>query len=473
MKIKKPVLVVGMGISLLVGFPGVLGHFLTGAQDWAILSVVIAGSGLWFSKKYLKPAIPAKLSPIVIGKMEVVEKISETQKLLKTLEAEVSREVLFTLEERLNKLVFSLDRSVVQAVLTGGQKVGKSSLKNVLELSKINQQIDWLETDSLLKETTIDQEVIKYLSLKADLILFLITGDLTESEWAIIQQLLEKQVPLVLVFNKQDQYLLEERVLILNKLNERLVNVISPSDILSISAVSVPIVVRKIQPDGSIQERIDYLPEEIKPLEIRLKQRLIEERQKLICSNTWRQVTQLKQEAREQLNQVRKERALPIIIKYQWLVGLAVFANPLPVVDCLVNATFSTQMIVEINDIYKQKLLPKHIKIILVTLSELIVKLGLVELTTQSMLNLLKTNSVTYLAGATIQAVSAAYWTNIAGLSVIEYLQEQTEPLSAESPLDLKRLKDKFQQIWSRSQQKEILSNFLKQGLSRIPSGVV
>jgi uncharacterized protein (DUF697 family) len=55
------------------------------------------------------------------------------------------------------------------------------------------------------------------------------------------------------------------------------------------------------------------------------------------------------------LNQVRRDRALPIIEQYQWIAAAAAFANPVPALDLLATAAISAQVVSDLGAIYQQK----------------------------------------------------------------------------------------------------------------------
>jgi len=98
-------------------------------------------------------------------------------------------------------------------------------------------------------------------------------------------------------------------------------------------------------------------------------------------------------------------------------------------------------------------------------MGKLMVQLGLVELSTQTISSLLKSNAFTYVAGGTIQGISAAYLTRIAGLSLIEYYQDQDITNNQENSLNLEKLGDKIKQIFQQNQRTDFYQNFVKQAL--------
>ncbi|MBC6419935.1 MAG: YcjF family protein, partial [Prochloron sp. SP5CPC1] len=98
------------------------------------------------------------------------------------------------------------------------------------------------------------------------------------------------------------------------------------------------------------------------------------------------------------------------------------------------------------------------------------VKLGLVELSTQTIGSILKTNAFSYVAGGAVQGISAAYLTRIAGLSLIEYFQEQEISIEEGKGFNLARMSASLKQVFAQNQRTAFLSSFVKQAVARLSS---
>ncbi|NES87583.1 MAG: DUF697 domain-containing protein, partial [Moorea sp. SIO2B7] len=304
--------------------------------------------------------------------------------------------------------------------------------------------------------------------LASDLVLFLTAWDLTDSEWQILQQLKAANQRFLVIFSKQDRYLPEERGIILQQLRQRVEEIIREEDLVSISASPASVKVRQHQDDGSVQEWIEQQKAEVTLLSDRLKQILTQERQKLVWGTTWREAIKLKQEAKNILNEIRRDRAIPIIEQYQLIAAAAAFANPVAAFDLLATAAISGQMLVDLSDIYQQKFSLSQAQTVSGTIGKLMVQLGLVELSTQTISGILKSNAFTYVAGGAVQGVSAAYLTRLAGLSLIEYFQEQELSISSEEGFNLERLEQKLKKVFQQNQRTAFLQGFVKQTLTSL-----
>ncbi len=96
------------------------------------------------------------------------------------------------------------------------------------------------------------------------------------------------------------------------------------------------------------------------------------------------------------------------------------------------------------------------------------IKLGLVELSTHAISSLLKSNTITYVAGGVTQGISAAYLTRVAGLSLMEYFQEQEIDFNYHQTIDIEKLSTKIKQVFEQTKRTEILQGFVKQTLPKL-----
>jgi uncharacterized protein (DUF697 family) len=239
-------------------------------------------------------------------------------------------------------------------------------------------------------------------------------------------------------------------------------------DVVAIASNPSPIKVRQHQSDASVQEWMEAQTPAVTTLTERLSNIITQEGQKLVWATTLRTVMMLKTEVKAALNQVRRDRALPIIEQYQWVAAAAAFANPVPALDLLATAAISAQIVTDLGAIYQQKFSLPQAQATAKTLGSLMLKLGVVELSTQAISSILKGHAFTYVAGGAMQGVSAAYLTRLAGLSLIEYFQEQEECQSSGQAFNLERLGQKLQLVFQQNQRTAFLQGFVKQVVGRL-----
>lgn len=399
---------------------------------------------------------------------ENVEKaIAQAEDVVSQLEAEAENyEANTALRERVAQLKTDIDRQEIQVTVTGGKAVGKSTLIQLLEINllpQIQQKLRLCEIPALFTATATDALAE---AIASDLVLFVTNGDLTDSEFQTLQQLTGNQ-RLMLVFNKQDQFLQDEQATLLFSLRQRMQEKLKADDVVAIAASPSPTKVRQHAADGSVQEWMEQRTPEISQLTQQLEQILAQEAQCLVWATTRRAAVALKAEVKTVLNSVRRDRALPVVEQYQWIAATA-FANPVPALDLLATAAINAQMVMDLGAIYQQKFSFQQAQTAAGTLGKLMLQLGLVELSTKAVSTVLKSNAITFVAGGVVQGVSAAYLTRLAGLSLVEYFQQQEVATNAESGLNLDKLGQTLQKVFQQNQQIGFLQAFVKQGVGRL-----
>ncbi|MBD2140578.1 DUF697 domain-containing protein [Anabaena sp. FACHB-1250] len=433
--------------------------------ELGILTALAVGGGLWLLRKN-QPPLGEQPWDILVDPRAVVQAIAQTNVIINQIAQEsADHPSLAILRENLAKLPLELARKEITVAVTGGKSVGKSTIIKVLKNTSIStgMSLHFTETVALFSALGENSDVVTLSEIqKSDVVLFLTNGDLTDSEFQVWEQLKTAKQPTLLVFNKQDQYQPSERATVLQSLKQRLgVNVVGTA------ACPVAVKVRKHQEDGSFQEWIEQPTPDIQQLTQQLE--LIgQQGEQLVCNTTHRQVLLLKSQAKNCLNVLRRDRSVPIIEQYQWIAAAANFANPVPGLDLLATAAINAQMVIDLGNIYQQKISWEQGQQIARTMGSLMWKLGLVELSTKAVTGILKTNVATFVAGGMVEGVSAAYLTRVAGLSLIEYFQEQEIALESGDALNLEKLRQVLPTVFQQNQKMAILEAFVKQGVKRL-----
>ena len=460
-KLRKPILVGGIGISLALWLWQSFQESIVEIGELSLVGTIAVGIGLWFLQT--KVSQHKSTSPLLIPLTQeaVLAAIAQAKGMVAQLATEATDRDITTLKQQIAQLPQSCQRQSLQIAIIGGPKVGKSQLKQLLEKSEIAPNLSFIEAEALSTATNAPQ-----VQTTADAALFLTNGDLTESEWQLLQQLSAARQRVLLLFNKQDRYVPEERALILQQLRQRVRALIPPEDAIAIAAAPTGVKVRQHQEDGTVKEWTEPLTPDIEILRERLQEIIAREHQQLIWATTWREAGRLKAAGKGILNEIRRDRALPIIEQYQWVAAAAAFANPVTALDLLATAAINAQMLVDLSAIYQQKFSLSQAQAAAGTIGKLMVKLGLVELSTQAIANLLKSNAVTYVAGGGVQGISAAYLTRLAGLSLIEYFQERELSEASGEGFNWDKLAQKLQQVFQQNQRASFLPHFVKQAVA-------
>jgi uncharacterized protein len=466
----RPLVLGGLSLAgsiwLLDGVTHVLG-------DW-LPAMVLGSGGVWAYLKYQGGAGSSMLGPIgkspAVNRSTVQTALAAAQGVMDQYAAE-SRDLspdgetaqLSQLRSQLHQILSELDRAEIRIAVMGGPGVGKTTLTGLLktgwaaELSPQLSQLSLQDTPALFAATPVARQGAR----AADLILFLTDGDLTAAQLQALEQIAQSRRRLVLVLNKQDQYLPAVAQTLLAQLRDRVAGLLPPEDVVTIAAAPRPTKVRQHQPDGAIAEWLEEAAPDLQGLTDRLNHILLKDGPKLVLASALGEAEALKAAAAMELNQVRRGRAQPIIEKAQWMVAGTALANPVPALDLLAAAAINGQMVRELGELYQQKFSLNQGKTVAATLAGLMVKLGLVEVSTQAIGAVLKTNFVTYVAGGLLQGVSAAYLTRLAGEALIEYFESESAPVPD-------RLEAILRRVFAQNQRLPFLQGFVQQAVERL-----
>ncbi|MEH1779702.1 MAG: DUF697 domain-containing protein [Nostoc sp.] len=465
-KLQRPILVGGLGLSFSLWMLDSWHDSIVQVGEFGLLSALAVGGGLWLFQQNRPKDSLEQLNGMLVDRATVESAISIAETVINQLAQESENHpALQTLREQVNQLLLELDRQEIKVAVTGGKSVGKSTLIQVLKQNvETRNFVSLQETAPLFREVgeNPDAAILTEVA-KSDFVLFLTNGDLTDSEFQTLQQLKAANQPTILVFNKQDQYLADESASILLSLKQRM-----QGNVVATAASPIAIKVRKHEADGALQEWMEQPAADIQQLTQQLDEVLVQQGQRLVWLTTMRKAGLLKAEAKNWLNGTRRDRTTPIIEQYQWIAAAAAFANPVPALDILATAAINAQMVMDLGNIYQQKFSLEQAQTVAGTMGSLMLKLGLVELSTKAISTVLKSNAVTFVAGGVVQGVSAAYLTRVAGLSLVEYFQQQEIAINSGTGLNLENLRQTLQKVFQQNQQIGFLQGFVKQGVKRL-----
>lgn len=435
--------------------------------ELALLGILVLNIGLWLSKrKYNQPDYIVDTLPN--SRYCVENAIVKAEVAINCLNQEAKNKIseshIVSLKHQVSCLHEELNREDIHLTVTGGKSVGKTTLiKTLLSdlQTKTDKQIIFKETQPLFTEIS-DTAILDDAKL-ADAILFMINEDLTDTEYKTLEQLKALKQRLILVLSRKYRYLPEENTIILQSLQQRMSCVV-----VEASLFPLPVKVRKYMDSTSVQEWLEQTEPDIQQLTQRLREMIIDQGERLIWATTIMKATLLYKQTKDCLNAIRRDQAHPIIDRYQWVTGAAAFANPIPIIDVIATAAISGQMVVDLGEVYQQQLSLEQIKAVLEEIGGLILKLGLIEISTKAITTILKVNAITFIAGGLVEGLSAAYLTRLAGLSLVEYFQQQEVPVMKGESLNIGKLRQALQNVFQQNKQFVFMKGFVKQGIKHL-----
>ncbi len=475
---KRPILVGGLGLSASLWLLSIVGHSPMGqvfADGPGLLGALAVGSGIWWLKQNGKSAVVVVEPPLAIGpvdKRAVESAIARAEAAIESLIAELpedvqadkTKPVWAALEQQraaLAQVLADTERETLQFALVGNKSVGKTALANQLQKS-------WqLSHESVIAIAEVEGEAT-LPATDTDLVLFVTAADLTQSELQRIQALLRAGYRVQIAFNKQDQLAPLDRQSVIARIQTRVEDL--GIEVWAIAAQPNPIKVRKHQTDGTFEESTEQPAPQLTKLTEKLSYLVEKETQQLVLTTCLRQAKALHTSTQDLLNVQRRLCAMPIVEQMQWIAAGSAFASPLPSLDLLASTAINAQMIVDLGTVYGQSFSLEQAKTAAGTLAELLVKLGLVELSTQAMGSLLKTHAATYVAGGALQGVSAAYLTRMVGISLIDFFEEQSYLTPEKRKFAFGEMGDRLQTLFKAAKQGSSLQSFVDQALTHLPA---
>jgi GTP-binding protein Era len=314
----------------------------------------------------------------------MLERLQLTPREASSLEAEV---------QNLTHLIQKLDQAVIQIAVFGLVGRGKSSLLNALAgtpvfatgpthgVTQTVQTAHWaVDPETVNPEQTIwrvalpgtgqsrielidtpgldevngqeRERLAQQIAARADLILFVIAGDITRLEYEALVQLRQASKPIIVVFNKVDQYPEADRQTIYSALkDERLRHLISPDEIVMTSAAPL-VAVATPQPSGRPRPTLTRGEPQVDELKLKILEILQREGLALVALNTLLYADELNETILERKLQIRHQAANEVIWNSVMTKAIAVALNPITVVDVLTGAIVDVAMIITLSRLY-------------------------------------------------------------------------------------------------------------------------
>ena len=296
------------------------------------------------------------------------------------------------LEAEINDLEIMLDKlesMVVQIAAFGMVGRGKSSLLNALVgqevfitgplhgVTRDAQTVNWSiseEALGTLKATLpsngqsqvelidtpgldeVDGEtraaLAEQIAKQADLILFVISGDMTKLEQVALSQLREVGKPIILVFNKVDQYPETDRITIYEKIRDDRVRELLSQDEIVMASASPLVKIAVQNPDGSRNIKLQKGKSQVEELKLKIIEILHREGKALVALNTMLYADNVNQQLVQRKLIIREENANQLIWKAVMTKALAIALNPVTVVDILSAVIIDISLILGLSKLY-------------------------------------------------------------------------------------------------------------------------
>ena len=282
--------------------------------------------------------------------------------------------------EMLTSTLNKLDQNVVRIAAFGLVSRGKSSVLNALLGQKVLQtgplngvtqyprSIRWSPSEKVQVELIdtpgldeiageIRAKMAKDVAQQADLILFVVSGDITRTEYNALLELRKSQKPLILVFNKIDLYPDTDRETVYRNLQQLgagnlLEKPLQPDEIVMVAAEPSPLEVRVEYPDGRVDYEWENLPPQINELRQTILNILNREGRSLLALNALVQAREVEESIAQKTIDAREQQAEELIWQFAKYKALAVALNPIAVLDVFGGAVADLALIRSLAKVY-------------------------------------------------------------------------------------------------------------------------
>ena len=347
--------------------------------------VLILGSALWIIWKLWGASLLKKRrrarrdkdpSQLTMGQREyeIDENIDQIEKL--AAGAGEDSQLKEQLDPLLKEIEEKREAQSLEIVAFGTISSGKSSVLNLLAGRDVfatdarggttvtRNEIPWPGIDKVTLVDTpgigeidgADHVNIAAESAKdSDAVLVVIDGPLRESEHDLLERLGQMEKRVVICLNKSDWYSDSDREKLVGQIFDQTGDFVHREDIVCIQAQDGHRVRRKILADGSEVEETVTVDANIDPLAKRMVQIVKRDGKDLLMANLLLQSRGLVEKARNRVKESLDKKAWNIVDKYMWGAGGVAAISPFPVVDLIAGSAISTKMIMDLAEVYQQK----------------------------------------------------------------------------------------------------------------------
>lgn len=268
-----------------------------------------------------------------------------------------------------------LEHGHVHIAAFGRVSVGKSATLNALlgypcfatsplhGETRYSQSAAWDEYEAggvyLIDTPGIDEvdgesreRVAHDVAARSDIILFVVDGDINDTELRALQGVAAEQRPTIVVLNKADRYTRQDLDLLLATLRERTAGLVAPENVVSAAAEPMERVYVRVDQLGNETETAHTPPSDVTALKERLWRILEGEGKTLAALNAAMFAGDLSDQIAARIIEVKSELAEQVIRTYCVSKGVAVALNPIPVSDLLAAAVMDVSLVVHLSRVY-------------------------------------------------------------------------------------------------------------------------
>jgi small GTP-binding protein len=277
--------------------------------------------------------------------------------------------------EAVEAMLDKLQHGHLHIAVFGRVSTGKSSLLNALigeerfavsplhGETRVSSMQAWSEVEAqgvfLIDTPGLDEAggeereaMAREVAHRSDLVIFVVDGDMTDSELESLRLVLKQGRPVVVALNKSDLYTDDELVELVASVRDKTAGLVEAADILAVAAQPRPQQVVEIDESGNETVSIRERSPDIDELRVRLWEIFENEGKTLAALNASLFAADLSDQVGQRILGARRELGDRLCRTYCVAKGVAVAFNPVPVADLFAAAFIDVGMVMHLSKVY-------------------------------------------------------------------------------------------------------------------------
>jgi len=277
--------------------------------------------------------------------------------------------------EAVEAMLDKLEHGHLHLAALGRVSTGKSSLLNALigseafsvsplhgETQQSSMQA-WKEVEAggvfLLDTPGLDEAggegreaMAREVAGRSDLVIFVLDGDITETELRALRNLLAQGRPVLVALNKIDLFTRDEQAALLQSIRDKTDGIVDAEHVIPVAAQPRPQTVFEVAANGEEIESKRSREPDVEALRLKLWDILDAEGKTLAALNASLFASDLSDQVGHRILAARREIGDKLVRTYCVGKGIAVAFNPVPVADLFAAAFIDVGMVIHLSRVY-------------------------------------------------------------------------------------------------------------------------
>jgi hypothetical protein len=270
------------------------------------------------------------------------------------------------------------------------------------------------------------EQLAREVAGRSDLVVFVLDGDITETELLSLRTLLAQGRPVLIALNKSDLFTRDELENLLQSVREKVAGIVDANHVIAVTAQPRLQVIIEVDGQGNETPGEREREPDISVLRLRLWEILEAEGKTLAALNASLFAADLSDQVGHRILAARRDLGDKLVRTYCVAKGVAVAFNPVPVADLFAAAFIDVGMVVHLSRVYDLPLSQKEagslVKVIVTEAAALMGTVWALHFVSSALK--VGTAGLSTIVTAGAQGAIAYYSTYVVGRVAAEYLAD-------------------------------------------------